>query len=263
MNALAKVVKYELSDVIRSKWILAYAFFFLLATDALFRFGGSSAKVLLSLMNVVLILIPLVSVVFGTMYLYNAREFTELLLSQPVNRKTLFGGLYAGLVVPLSASFVAGVGLPFLWHHVEAGAHYQTLAVLLLTGVLLTSVFIALAFLVAVRYEEKVKGLGVALLLWLLFTVLYDGFVLLVAHAFSAYPLEGPIIALTLFNPVDLGRVLLLLHFDIAALMGYTGAVFERFFGSVLGLVTALGALGLWGLLPFLLGLRQFRRKDF
>jgi len=44
------------------------------------------------------------------------------------------------------------------------------------------------------------------------------------------HPLEGPLIAGMLINPVDLGRVLLLLQFDLGALAGYTGALFERFF---------------------------------
>jgi hypothetical protein len=42
-------------------------------------------------------------------------------------------------------------------------------------------------------------------------------------------------IILSALNPIDLGRILFLMKFDIAALMGYTGAVFQRFFGSGLG----------------------------
>ena len=58
----------------------------------------------------------------------------------------------------------------------------------------------------------------------------------------SDYPLELPLLGLTLLNPVDLGRVLLLLQFDNAALLGYTGAVFERFFGSALGMPRRLAS---------------------
>jgi Cu-processing system permease protein len=93
--------------------------------------------------------------------------------------------------------------------------------------------------------------------------VLYDGLVLFVVAAFSDYPLETPMLVLTLLNPVDLARVLLLLTFDVAALMGYTGAVFERFFGSGLGVLAALAALLGWTALPFVAGLRGFSRKDF
>ena len=82
----------------------------------LFRFGGEGPRVVLSLLNVVLLFVPLVSVVFGTMYVYSAREFTELLLAQPVGRRSLFAGLYLGLALPLAGAFLVGVGLPFVIH---------------------------------------------------------------------------------------------------------------------------------------------------
>jgi Cu-processing system permease protein len=66
-----------------------------------------------------------------------------------------------------------------------------------------------------------------------------------------------------LLNPVDLARVVLMLNFDVAALMGYTGTVFRSFFGSALGLAVALAALTVWLLVPLSLGLRRFARKDF
>ena len=77
MTTTLKIFRYELRDVLRSRSLLAYALFFLLVTEALVRFGGG-ARAALSLMNVVLLLIPLVSIVFGTMYLYASREFVEL-----------------------------------------------------------------------------------------------------------------------------------------------------------------------------------------
>ena len=263
MSTAARIFAYELHDVLRSKWIVAYAVFFALLTDALFRFGGSGASVLLSLTNVVLVLIPLVSILFGTIYLYDARAFTELLLSQPVERRSLYAGLYAGLALPLAAGFAAGVALPFAWHGAGDGARLATLATLVGTGMLLTCTFVALAFVVALRFDDRAKGLGVSILLWLVFAVLYDGLVLIAVGAFGDYPLEKVMIAVSMFNPVDLGRILLLLQFDVSALMGYTGAVFERFFGTSLGFAAAAVVLAAWTAVPFAAGLALFRRKDF
>jgi Cu-processing system permease protein len=256
----AKVVRYELSNVARSRWLLAYALFFAVVTDALVRFGGGE-KALLSLVNVVLLVVPLVALVFGTTYLYDARDFTELLLAQPVGRAQLFAGLYLGLALPLSIALVAGAGLPFLLHGVPAG-HLGTLATLLGTGAALTLVFVALAFLVAVKATDKVKGLGVAVGLWLALALLYDGAVLLAVALLADWPLERPMLGLMLANPVDLARVLLLLRFDVAALLGYTGAVFAQFFHGA-GSLVAAAALLAWIAAPVALGVRAFRRKDF
>lgn len=262
MTTVARLLRYELRNVMRSRWLIGYALLFVLLTDALFRFGGSGSRVILSLTNVVLALIPLVSVVFGTMYVYQAREFIELMLAQPVSRRSLFAGLYGGLVLPLAAAFALGVGLPFALHGGIAGQG-AGFAILLGSGVLLTLVFTGLALLVALRIQDRAMGLGVAILLWLSAAILYDGLVLLLVAWFRDYPLETPVLVATLLNPVDLGRVLLLLQFDMSALLGYTGAVFERFFGSGTGTIVSLAALGLWVLAPLAAALRQFKRKDW
>jgi Cu-processing system permease protein len=258
-----KVLRYELQDLRRSRWLLGYALLLLGLTDALLRFGGGGPRAVLSLMNVVLVFVPLVSVVFGTMYLYGARDFIELLLAQPVGRGSLFAGLYGGLAAPLAAAFLLGVGLPFAWGGQGEGSLAGPLVMLLATGVLLTLAFTALAFLVSLVFEDRAKGLGAAILVWLAATVLYDAGIVLVATAFSDYPLELPMLGLIVLNPVDLGRVLLLLQFDAAALMGYTGAVFERFFGTALGVGVATGALALWCAGPLVLARGRFGGKDF
>lgn len=263
MNTTAKIATYELNDVFRSKWAIAYFLFFFLLTEALFRMGGGSAKTLLSLLNVVLLVIPLVCLVFGSLYLYHARNFIALLLSQPINRTHLFMGLYTGLAFPLATGFALGISAPFLWHGFQAAEHAQTLGMVLLAGVLLTCIFIALAFLVALHFEDKIKGFSVALALWLGSAVIYDGFVLFTAHTFAAYPLETPMLVLTLLNPIDLARIAILMQFDVAALLGYTGAVFETFLGSTLGMTLALSILMLWVALPVWLGKRTFTRRDF
>jgi Cu-processing system permease protein len=258
-----KILGYQLRDITRNRWVIAYAVVLLILTEALFRLGGDGGRVILSLLNVVLIFVPLVALTFGTLYLYTAREFIELLLAQPVSRGAMFAGLWSGLVLPLAGALLVGIGAPFLFHAWDSAIPVHSLVVLLGTGVLLTAAFTALAFLIALRFEDKARGFGVALLVWLGCAVVYDGLVLLAATLLADYPLETPLLVLTLLNPLDLGRVLLLLDFDVAALMGYTGAVFRRFLGTTLGLTVASAALMAWTVGPLVLGVRRFRRRDF
>lgn len=243
--------------------MILYAFFFLLLTEGLFRFAGTESKVILSLMNIVLIIIPLVSIVFGTMYLYHSREFIELLLSQPVQRRKIFWGIYMGLAIPLSAGFVLGVGLPSLIYGVHTSKEASSMGMLILSGVFLTLIFVALSFSIAIRYEDRLKGLGLCILLWFFFAIMYDGIVLILIYTFGDYPLESAIIAANLLNPIDIARTLLLLQFDISALMGYTGAVFHKFFSGWPGMVISTLALLSWMLFPLVSGVRVFNRKDF
>ena len=263
MRSTLRLLGYQLSDVARSRWLAGYTLFFLVVTDALLRFGGGGTRALLGLMNVVLLVVPLVSAVFGTTYLYDTREYTELLLAQPVSRRQLYAGLYLGLTVPLALGFAAGVGAPFLLHGAVGAGQLGTLVTLLFTGCALSFVFTALAFVIALRFDDRIKGLGVAIAVWLGLAVLYDGLVLVLVAVFADYPLERAVLGLMVANPVDLARVMLLLQFDVSALMGYTGAVFRKFFGSAGGMTLAVVALALWAALPAALGARLFRRKDF
>ena len=262
MSIVLKVLKYQARDAIRSRWLIAYGVFFALVAEGLLRLSGDPVKAQLSLINVVLLVVPLVAVVFGTVYLYNAREFVELLLAQPLKRRQLYGGLYLGLAIPLAVVFGVGLGIPFAARGQDP-SNWSALAALLGTGVMLTFVFAGIATLIAVRCEDRLRGRGVAIGAWLLLTVVYDGFVLFVLAAFSSYLLERATLALMMSNPIDIARLALLLRFDGAALMGYTGAVFLKFFDGPEGVAVTLAALAVWVTLPIVLGARAFERKDF
>ena len=262
MSTVLKVLKYHVRDAVRSRWLIAYALFFMLVTQGLLSFSGDPMKAQLSLVSVVLFLVPLVSIVFGTVYLYNAREFIELLLAQPVNRRQMYAGVYLGLTLPLVLAFVAGLGIPFLVHGIDAAA-VGTVAALIVSGVALTMIFTALATLIALRCDDRMRGLGAAIGIWMLLTVVYDGVVLLILAVFSNNALEHATLAMMMANPIDLARVALLLRFDGAAMMGYTGAVFLNFFEGAQGLAIMIAALGAWVFVPIALGARAFHRKDF
>jgi Cu-processing system permease protein len=261
MRAIGRVFGSQLANVARNRWVIGYALVLFAGTELLLRFGGSGDRALYSLFNVVLLLLPLVSVMFGVLYVHNAREFIELLLAQPVDRGDLYGGLYAGIVLPLAGSFLIGVGVPLVLQGGAAG-YFARVGLLLAMGLLLTSIFTALAVAVAVRFDDRARALGLALLAWLVSALLYDGVILLVTSVFADYPLEAPLLVMVFLNPVDLARVALLMSFDGSALMGYTGAVYQRFFGAG-GLVLSLAVLVLSASVPFLVGRWWFLRKDF
>lgn len=262
MNRILKIVKYQIKDNIRSKWIIGFSLFFLIISYWLISFTGDSSKVILSLLNIVLIVIPLISIVFGTIYIYNNKNYITFMLSQPINRSALYGGLYFGLVVPLLISFLFGIGLPVIFNLGIFSDSWIALSMVFISGVFQILIFTALAFLIATLNDDKLKGLGISIFIWLFFTVIYDGLILFLLQIFQDYPIEKLALGLTLVNPIDIGRILTVLKFDISALMGYTGAIFEDFFGNNIGIAISFLVLILWFLFPFLIGLRNFKNKD-
>ena len=260
---MTKILKYSLFDLMRSRWAFIYLGFYLLLGIALLWLSGDTGKVIISLMNVVLLLVPLIATMFSVIYYYNSREFVELLLAQPIPRQRIFLGQYLGVSLTLALSYLLGLGLPFLFYGVLGSDQAANYLVLLLSGTLLSFIFPALAFWVALHHENRLRGFGLALLLWLFFAVIYDGLMLILMMAFREYPLDNFAMGATLLNPIDLSRILILLKLDISALMGYTGALFQQFLGTGPGLLVALGSLGLWLLLPIWAVRRLALRRDF
>jgi len=263
VNTTLKVMKYAFFDLMRSRWVLIYTLFFLAATGGLLYFGDDAAQAALSSLNLVLLIIPLVALMLGMNHYYYTRDFVQLILTQPVSRPSVFLGQYAGVALPLAGAFVLGTGVPFvvysLTHRLDAGLVVSLLG----AGALISLVFTALAFWIGLANEERARALGLALGVWLALTVVYDGLVLYFIVLAQAYPIEGAVMAVSVLNPVDLSRILVLMRLDAAALMGYTGALFNAFLGSATGTMVALGALLAWVVAPVGFGLLAFRRKNF
>lgn len=254
---MKKILKYVALDILRNRIVLSYTLILLTLSFSIFNLETDSTKGILSLLNVVLIIVPLISIVFSTIYIYNASEFIELLVSQPLKRNSIWMSIVLGLAGSLMIAFLIGCGLPILlMGRSDAG--------LMITGMgmLLTLIFVGLAALAAVYTRDKAKGIGVAILLWLFFTLLYDGLVLFLLFQFMDYPVEKALATISLLNPVDLSRILILLKLDISALMGVTSAIFRDFFGNRIGMMLTFGALMLWALVPMCLSARKFRIKN-
>lgn len=260
---MLKILKYSFFDLIRSRWSYVYLLFYLLLGFVLLFLNEDLSKAVITLMNVIIILVPLIGTIFGVMYYYDSKEFTELLLAQPIKRSSIFIGQYLGVSLSLVMSLVIGLGLPFIFYGLFESSAIFDFSLLLVTGSLLTFAFTAIAFNIALYNENKIKGFSYAILMWLFLAVIYDGLFLMFLLIFESYPLDKFSLIATMFNPIDLSRILILLKLDIAALLGYTGAIFKEFFGTNTGLVSALSALLVWVLLPIYNIYRKSKKKDF
>ncbi|GAB4185637.1 MAG: ABC transporter permease [Thermoflexibacter sp.] len=251
------VVKYVVYDIIRNKIVLGYMVFLFVVSFSFFGLESDINKGLLSLLNIVLIIVPLVSVIFSTIHFYNSYEFIELLLTQPLSREKIFLSEYAGVSLALSYAFLMGVGIPTFWF-----CPAEKAGIFISSGLLLTLTFTSIAFMTSVLIQDKAKGIGVALLSWFYFSLIYDGLVLLLLFSLSDYPLDKLTLVLMALNPVDLSRVMLIMKMDVSALMGYTGAVFKDFLEQYAGLWVATGILLLWVVIPLGVALKIFKHKD-
>lgn len=254
---MLKLLKYSLYNILRTRFTLLYTVFLLVAAISIYQLDADLTKVSLSLLNVVLLIVPLVCIIFGTVHFYNSYEFMELMLSHPINRSTVFLSQILSVGLSLCLAFIVAMGLPMLIFGYDS-----SLLTLMVVGLTLSLVFTGLAFLASVLTRDKAKAIGITLLFWVYFSLIYDGLVLYVIYAFYDYPLEKATLAMVMFNPVDLGRIIMLMEMDVSAMMGFTGAFFENFFGSIRGKLISGSMLLLWILLPVIGARRIFLKKD-
>jgi Cu-processing system permease protein len=201
--------------------------------------------------------VPLIAILFSTIYIYNSSEFIELLLSQPIKRKKIWSSMFLGLVLSFVLAFFLGAGIPLLIY-----APSNVGLMMLVLGIIISAVFVSLAFLSSILTRDKAKGIGISVLLWMYFALLFDALVLFLTFQFSDYPIEKMMVGITATSPIDLARILILLHLDVSAMMGYTGAIFKDFFGTTLGMSIAFFVLVLWIAVPYLISLKLFKTRD-
>ncbi len=252
-----KIARFILFDILKNKIVIFYTILLFIISWSVLGLDNNYTKATLSLLNVVLLVVPLVSIVFSTIYVYNSSQFIELLLSQPVPRGKVWFNLFLGLSTALILAFLLGCGIPILlYSSIETGAS------LLITGVFLSIIFTSLAMLAAIFSRDRAKGIGISIFIWMFFAIIYDGILLVLMFQFADYPIEGIMATVAAVNPIGLSRIFVLLQLDVAAMLGQAGAIFRKVFGSGGGMVISMIILAIWTLVPFLWSLIMFNKKD-
>jgi Cu-processing system permease protein len=109
-----RIIKIILSDILKNKIVLVYTLILAVLSWSSFGMEDNTAKGMLTILNVILFTVPLVSILFATIYIYNSAEFIELLVSQPIKRSKIWISLFISLSLSLIISFLIGSGIPLL-----------------------------------------------------------------------------------------------------------------------------------------------------
>ena len=252
-----KIARFIFFDILKNKIVIFYTILLFIISWSVLGLEGNFTKATISLLNVVLLVVPLVSIIFSTLYVYNSGQFIELLLSQPVPRTKIWFNIFMGLSGALILAFLIGCGIPILlYSSIETGFS------LIIIGIFLSIIFTSFAMLSAILSRDRAKGIGISIFIWLFFAIIYDGILLVLMFQFADYPIEGIMATLAALNPIGLSRIFVLLQLDIAAMLGYAGAVFKKIFGAGSGMGISLIILVIWAIVPLLWSLIQFNKKD-
>lgn len=266
--------RYELVLAVRSRWLQLFAVVFaalaLAVSGAGYILSGGHgvqdfARTAVSLVQIVLLLVPLAALVFGGLALTPERGAAELLYSQPVPRGAILLGRMLGVWLALAAAEAIGFGLAGLFMQYQAGPDGLTrYGALVLTAVVITGVFLAIATLLAgLNAGRRTRVLAAALVVWFITVVMFDVAVLGIASLLRSGSASRLLITATLINPVDAARTGSLLAIEGTAAFGAASLALLRFTGgAAMALVLIAASLVIWLVVPLVAALRALARAD-
>lgn len=224
------------------------------------------SRAAVSLVQLVLLLVPLSALLLGVMALLPDRGAAELLYSQPVPRRSILFGTMAGLFQALVAAQAVGFGAAGLVIHSQAGQEGAgSFAMLLLMSAALTAVFLALAASICAGSfgQRRSRALALAAAVWFLFVVLFDVLAIGVASLLPSGYASRLLIIAALANPVDALRTGTLLAIEGSAAFGASSLALLRFTKGANG-AAALIVLStlLWVVVPTWYAARRLSRAD-
>lgn len=267
------IARKEAQDARRNRWYWFYTGAFALLSLALAGtallgsgFGGLAGfgRTSASMINLVLLVIPLMGLTSGSLSLTGERERGTLayLLAQPISRAEIFWGKFLGQVLSLGASLVLGFGLSGLLLGRAGGAQqWQMYAVLLALSLLLALVSLGLGFCVGSLCRRSSAALGASLVVWLGLAFFADMILMGLAGS-HLLPVAG-LFHCSLANPVQLFRLSALLSLRANLdMLGPVGVYATRTYQHWT-LPALLSGLALWAVLPALFSYSIYRKRSY
>jgi len=274
-RALRLCARQELVLAIRSRWTQTFAAAFgvlalAVAVSGYVLSGGSGvqdfSRTAASLVQLVILLVPLTALLLGVLALASDRGNAELLFSQPVSRGTILCGRVLGLFQALVSAQALGFGAAGLVIYSQAGEDGVTgFLVVVAAAFVLTGICLGLAAVIAAGNigRRRSRALAVALVVWLVLVVLADLAALGAASLLRSGAASRLLIATAIANPVDAVRTAALLLIEGTAAFGSASLALLRFSGGRIqaGLLLA-GSIAVWLVLPFWVAARRLSRAD-
>lgn len=219
-DATRAIAHKELSDKLKSKWVVVIGSGFALFTLVITYFGGAPAGVsgfmsidasIASLTSLVTYFIPILALTLGGGIIADEQEKGTLgiFLASPISVGEFIMGKFAGLAIALILSIVAGLGIAGAILIFKTGIDaVGPFLVFVVNSVILGVIFLSVSFLISILLYERTKVIALTIFVWLLFTIIYDlaliGLLIITKGEIGISLFS----ILLMFNPVDIYRIL-------------------------------------------------------
>jgi Cu-processing system permease protein len=273
LTRLWTIAQKEMRDALRNRWFVLYTLAFVglslafsymaLAGAGIAGFAGFG-RTAASLINLVLLIVPLMALTVGAQSLAGEQEKGTLayLLAQPVARSEVFLGKYLGLLLSLLASLTLGFGIAGIVIAINRSGAANPLILIRLVAqtFLLALTMLSVGFLISALSRRAGVAVGVGLFLWLAFVFLGDLGLMGTAIAMRL-PIEQ-LFALSLLNPLQVFKMASILDINATLdILGPAGIYAMQEHGSALRWIF-LGVTLSWILVPAALAYVRFAAES-
>ncbi|MBM4423659.1 MAG: ABC transporter permease [Chloroflexi bacterium] len=216
LTLLWTIALRELREALRNKWLAFYAVGFAALAYALSQASvassgysglGGFGRTAASLINALLLFVPLLGLSVGAGALAGDRERGTLLylLAQPVNRAEVFFGKAIGSGMAVTAALAVGFGLAALT--LASASEGDAFTYLALAGytVLLALASMGLGFIISALTRKGATAMGASLLLWL--GLVFFGDIGLVGATLTLRPTPTVLLGMLLINPLQVFKL--------------------------------------------------------
>ncbi len=272
MTTLLLLIHRDVRDSLRSRWLIIYAATFAVL-GALVAWGGAQASditgqqgfgpIVAQFIALIMLFAPLMGLTLGAQSVVRDRERGVLayLLAQPVAHWQYFLSKVIALSLSLCSAVLFGFAAVAITMAVSGdGGDLLNFAVLLLLTWLLTVVMAMIGLLVSVLVTRAPAALGIAIALWFAFAIMGD--LGLMATAMTTHLGIGPLLGMTLMNPVEAFKIAAVAQLSGSLdALGPGGRLATDIFGGWLIPVT-IAALGVWLVLALAPAAYMFKKRD-
>lgn len=264
------ITQKELQDARRNRWYLIYVVVFAVLSLALAWLGMTGlgdyglagfGRTAASIINIVLLIVPLMGLTLGAISLAGERERSTLLylLAQPVTQLEVMLGKYLGLGIALFSALVFGFGISGIFIAIQGGsAEIKLYSLMVLLAFLLALVSLSLGFLISSTVRKGSTAVSIALFIWLLLLVFGD--LGLMGTAMVLNLGVSQLLTLTVLNPMQIFKIAAILNLrGNLEVLGPAGIYALRTYGAQL-MPVLVAILLAWILIPLGLAYTAFKK---
>lgn len=226
MRTFLIITKYQLSNILKSKWIIFIMLFSMVLSLTLSNVLDNFEKFIISINSIFLIITPLISALFSGIYYYDNLKFYELLIGNFTNRKVIITSVVFTVTFSISISLL----LPILIISIIYFGFNNYLLKFILLHFFLISYFSLISFIVVILNNDRLKGISISIIIYLFFSIFYDALILFILVFFSDYPIENLILYISSINPILTIRIYFLKSFGFMENIGYIYNLISNFF---------------------------------